>query len=126
MLLNQPLSEKCPVFFFLSTVARVTGMGNCLRTRSLFKQRFCCCRCGQRYDLLGDLEAHCYLEYLELRGRDRLPQTQLWRCYGCLRKYKNFWEYYGHFGKTWARVTPDDDPRLLNLLSRFKHSHGKI
>lgn len=97
-------------------------MGNC--SGKHYKRRICCCRCGTKFDLLGDLEGHSYLEYLRQFGRD-LPPTSRWRCYGCLREYSHFGKFYGHFRKTWARVTPDDNPRFLNLLPRYKSRYGK-
>ena len=43
------------------------------RLHAKIKQCFICCRCRQTFDRLGEIDAHCYLEYLELFGKEKLP-----------------------------------------------------
>lgn len=84
------------------------------------KECFGCCRCRQLFNTMGDVDAHSYLEYLELFGKDDLPPPsglKLWRCYGCLREFKGWQRYYEHLPKAIVRVQPGEDPRFLNLIN---------
>lgn len=84
------------------------------------KECFVCCRCGKTFDRLGEADAHCYLEYLELFGKDDLPKpARPWRCYGCLKEYGRWQNYYRHFRKVYLPVEPGEDPRYLNLVNAF-------
>ena len=78
---------------------------------------FVCCRCRKVFNTLGDVDAHCYLEYIELFGRDTSPwQGTYWKCFGCLRNFADCEAYAGHFGKAMLKIGPEENPTFLNLL----------
>lgn len=80
------------------------------------KQCFVCCRCRQPFDRLGEIDAHCYLEFLERFGKEMLPpREERWRCYGCMEEFAHWENYARHFRIALIKIDPEEDPRYLNL-----------
>ena len=48
------------------------------------KNMVLCCYCNKRFKVLGNVDAHNFLEYFRMHGRDNQLLTTQWRCYGCL------------------------------------------
>jgi len=100
--------------FGLKLYDKICKIFNSPARKTELKECLLCCRCGKQFDCLSDVDVHSYLEYLDLFKTNVVAND--WTCYGCLKKFKDWVDYYVHFRKVWLKPNPQDNLAQLNLV----------
>jgi len=88
------MARLCFPMFKLFTLGQVW----CMNVANL-KECLVCCRCKQVFNSLDRVDQHSYKEFKELYPN--IGHISNWRCYGCLKVFENWIDYYHHFEKVY-------------------------